>query len=244
MSLGSRRVRLKAIWLLLVPFLILARPTPGLLLVGGVVALLGLAVRAWAAGCIRKDRELAITGPYAHARNPLYLGSLLIGVGVTLAGGRWYFVVLFLLFFVVIYRRTMLDEEEGLEEEFGDTYRRYREAVPALLPRLTPYVDVAATGRPAAGPGDDGPGDSGDGREAVAAAAARERAAEGSLGSDGGGTAGRSDGADGTPTAGPGAVAARPWRFSARRYLRNREWEAALGVAAGFAFLAIRMLWT
>lgn len=250
MSLGSRRVRLKAIWLLLIPFAVLARPTPGLLAVGGAVAFLGVVIRAWAAGCIRKDQELATTGPYAHTRNPLYLGSLFIGAGVTLAGGRWYFVVLFLLFFAVIYRRTMLDEEEGLEEEFGDTYRRYREAVPALLPRLTPYVDTGASGRegvsgksgrvPASGPGDE--------REPVATVAttgSRERSAEKPVGAGSGDDpAAESGDVDEIPTPGGSAADVRPWRFSMSRYLRNREWEAALGVAAGFAFLAAKMLWS
>lgn len=200
MNLGSRRVRLKAIWLLLVPFIILARPTPLLLAIGGGIAFLGTAIRAWAAGCIKKDRELTTTGPYAHTRNPLYLGSFLIGIGVTVAGGRWIFTALFVLFFFLVYRRTMQNEAEWLEQEFGDTFRRYREAVPRLLPRLTPYRprEVAAT------PGGEAP----------------------------------STGKGAAPADAEGAT----W-FSTRRYIRNREWEAALGVAAGFAFLAIRMVW-
>lgn len=245
MNLGSRRVRLKAIWLLLIPFLILARPTPRLLAAGGVLALLGAGIRAWAAGCIRKDRELATTGPYAHTRNPLYLGSLLIGTGVTLAGGRWIFVALFLLFFLVVYRRTILDEEEGLEEEFGDTYRRYREAVPALLPRFTPYVDAGTGGRTGAS-GSEGSGDR-SGGEAVATAASsgvRHWSAEESGRGPGGSVAPAGSAASGESRGADAADAGtRPWEFSIRRYLRNREWEAALGVAAGFAFLAIKMIW-
>lgn len=246
MNLGSRRVRLKAIWLLLIPFLILARPTPRLLVGGGILALLGAGIRAWAAGCIRKDRELATTGPYAHTRNPLYLGSLLIGTGVTLAGGRWIFVVLFLLFFLVVYRRTILDEKKGLEEEFGDTYRRYREAVPALLPRFTPYVDRGMQGESG---GSGVPGSGVPGGEAVASAAS---SGDGSWSVE---ESGRSVGGSAT-TAEAGSAATEearevdaadtgvlPWEFSVRQYLRNREWEAALGVAAGFAFLAIKMIW-
>lgn len=195
MNLGSRRIRLKAVWLLLLPFFFFARPSPLLLVGGGAIALTGAAVRAWAAGYIRKDAELATGGPYAHTRNPLYLGSLLIGLGVTVAGGRWIFALLFLAFFFVVYRRTMRHEERVLEEEFGEAYRRYRTSVPLLLPRLTPYSGV----------GEDGTGWSG-----------VEAAADG-------------DGED---------------RFSLRRYLRNREWEAGLGILAGFAFLLAKMVWT
>ena len=53
------------------------------------MALAGLAVRAWAAGVIKKDQELTTSGPYAFTRNPLYLGSLLLGSGGVLAGGVW-----------------------------------------------------------------------------------------------------------------------------------------------------------
>ncbi len=139
MKLGSRAVRLRAVWLLVIPFFLFARPRPDLLVVGGIVAALGAGVRAWAAGCIRKEKELATDGPYAHTRNPLYVGSFLIGLGVTAAGGRVVFVALFLLFFFVVYRRTMRVEERVLEEEFGDAYRDYRERVPLFFPRLTPY---------------------------------------------------------------------------------------------------------
>ncbi|MFP3948340.1 MAG: methyltransferase family protein [Longimicrobiales bacterium] len=202
MNLGSRRIRLKAIWLLLIPFLILARPTPGLLVAGGCIASLGTAIRAWAAGCIKKQRELTTTGPYAHTRNPLYLGSLLIGIGVTVAGGRWIFTALFVLFFLLVYRQTMKNEEALLEREFGEAYRRYREEVPRLLPRLGPYRPRrASTGAPATGAG-------------ALSTEPRETA----------------------------YAKVRTW-FSPRRYLRNREWEAALGVAAGLTFLVIKMIW-
>jgi len=181
-SLGSRRVRLRAVWLLLVPYLLLARPTPTLLLAGGLVAAVGAGVRAWSAGFIAKERRLAVSGPYAHTRNPLYLGSLLIGVGVAVAGGRWLFVALFVGFFLVVYLRTMRIEERVLEREFGEAYRRYRDRVPRLLPRLAPYPGRAE---------------------------------------ESGGRGG----------------------FSLDLYRRNREWEAALGVAAGFVFLVGKMLW-
>ncbi|HSR43372.1 MAG TPA: methyltransferase [Longimicrobiales bacterium] len=139
MKPDMRWIRLRAVWLLVIPFLWLARPTPELLAWGGALAALGLAVRSWAAGFIRKEKELTTGGPYAHTRNPLYVGSFLVGVGVTVAGGRWIFVALFLLFFVFVYGRTIRGEADLLEGLFGDRYRHYARHVPLVIPRLTAY---------------------------------------------------------------------------------------------------------
>jgi protein-S-isoprenylcysteine O-methyltransferase Ste14 len=143
-----RRLRLRAVWLLIVPFLWLARPTPQLLAWGGGLALLGLGLRGWSAGVIRKEKELTVEGPYAFTRNPLYVGSFLLGTGVTVAGGQWYFVVLFLLFYGVVYGRTIRGEAELLEGLFGDSYRHYAAHVPLVLPRPTPYRPPREGGRP------------------------------------------------------------------------------------------------
>ena len=101
--------------------------------------LAGLVVRGWAAGVLAKDRELAVSGPYAFTRNPLYLGSFVIGGGAAVAGGRMWMGAVFLAFFAWAYRRTMARESGRLEERFGEGYRRYRNAVPPFLPRLIPY---------------------------------------------------------------------------------------------------------
>src|SRR3989442_14695307 len=68
-------------------FFLLAQPQPLTLLVGAVVALPGLALRAWAVGYLRKNEALATDGPYAYTRTPLYLGRFLIGLGFTIAAG-------------------------------------------------------------------------------------------------------------------------------------------------------------
>ncbi len=104
----------------------------------------GLSLRAWAAGSIRKDRELATTGPYAHTRNPLYLGSFMLGAGVTLAGGLWVFGVAFLVFFLLVYRATVRREATELEARFGVSYTTYAAQVPAVLPRITGYQGGAS----------------------------------------------------------------------------------------------------
>ena len=194
--MGTRRVRLKTVWLFVVPFVLFARPTPPLLVAGAILAFGGLLFRGLAAGHLRKDEALCVSGPYARTRNPLYLGSLWIGTGITLSGGRIVFVLLFLLFFAWIYRRTIRREEEILEEKFGEAYRRWRAAVPSFFPALRRL-------RPT----------SGEAPRAVNRPPRMDR------GSNAGGS------------------------FAMRRYLRNREWEAALGTLSGFGLLVARMYW-
>lgn len=147
MTWTMRQLRLKAVWLLVLPFLWFARPTPLLLAWGAGVAALGLALRTWAAGYIHKERELTTGGPYAHTRNPLYVGSFLVGLGVTVAGGQWPFVVLFLLFFVFVYGKTIRGEARLLEELFGDEYRRWARHVPLVLLRLPAWRGGDEEGR-------------------------------------------------------------------------------------------------
>ena len=177
--LDLRKLRLRAVWLLIIPFYIYASPSTVLLAWGAALSIVGLALRAWAAGSIQKDRELATTGPYAHTRNPLYLGSFLLGSGVTVAGGQWAFGVVFLVFFVLVYRATVLREVSELEARFGERYRVYRAQVPSVLPRVTAY---------------------------------------------------EAESSDSAPV-----------RFSRACYMRNREWEAALGAAAAFGLLALKL---
>jgi len=141
-----RRIRLRLVWLLVIPFLWYAAPTPASLAVGGVLTVVGLVIRAWAAGFIRKEERLATGGPYAHTRNPLYLGSFFLGLGVVLAGSRWVFVALFLAFFAAVYGRVIRGEARLMEELFGDHYRRWAASVPLFLPRPTPYRDPEGDG--------------------------------------------------------------------------------------------------
>jgi protein-S-isoprenylcysteine O-methyltransferase Ste14 len=125
-------------------FIVLARPALRTLLIGGAVALVGLLLRAWSAGHIRKNTTLAVSGPYAYTRNPLYLGSFLLGLGFTVAAGRPFLLgSLFAALFLGIYLPVMRVEAATLAELFGEDYRRYAAAVPLFFPRLTPYADAA-----------------------------------------------------------------------------------------------------
>lgn len=122
-------------FLLSAAYLILAQPSRTLLLTGASLALLGIFLRAWAAGHLEKDQRLSMTGPYAYTRNPLYLGSLLIGLGFSLAGRSWILALAFSVFFASIYQPVMRQEEQRLLSQFGETYREYAERVPLLFPR-------------------------------------------------------------------------------------------------------------
>ncbi len=137
MTLRWQRLRLA--WVLAPPFLLLCEPTPSWIVIGAVIAVPGLALRALAAASILKDRVLAIRGPYAHLRHPLYVGSFFLGLGVVVGGGRWGLVALYMPLFLWVYGRTIRAEERSLAMRFGAAYRRYRERVPAFFPRRMPY---------------------------------------------------------------------------------------------------------
>ncbi len=121
-------------------FILLARPVFWTLAVGASVSLAGLALRAWAAGHIRKNDRLATSGPYAHTRNPLYLGSFLLGLGFTVAAGRPLLLgLLFAALFLGIYLPVMRVESATLAGLFGKEFERYAQSVPLFFPRLTAY---------------------------------------------------------------------------------------------------------
>ena len=82
----------------------LARPTPAAIAEGAGLFALGAAVRTWAAGHIRKGEVLAVTGPYAHTRNPLYFGSFLMACGALVMGRNGWLAAAFLLIAVPVYR--------------------------------------------------------------------------------------------------------------------------------------------
>jgi len=127
-------------------FFFFAKPTPRGLIIGAAVSLLGLALRAWSAGHIRKNAQLATSGPYAFTRNPLYLGSFLLGLGFTIASGRLLLALLFAGLFLGIYLPVMRVEASTMAQLFGSQYEPYRHSVPLFLPRFTPFRESGSTG--------------------------------------------------------------------------------------------------
>jgi len=120
-------------------FILFARPRPITLVAGSAVSLVGLLLRAWGSGHLRKNDALATTGPYAYTRNPLYLGSFILGLGFTIGSGRWWLGILFAALFLGIYLPVMRVESATLAQLFGESFQRYAREVPLFLPRSTPY---------------------------------------------------------------------------------------------------------
>jgi len=79
---------------------------------------------------------LCTAGPYAHVRNPLYLGNFLIGLGLCIAINEWYAYALFIVSYVFVYSIVIPYEERFLQEKFGDVYVEYKARTGRLMPRL------------------------------------------------------------------------------------------------------------
>jgi protein-S-isoprenylcysteine O-methyltransferase Ste14 len=130
----ARRIRVPLGFAFACAYLWLARPTVAMIALGSVVAVVGLAIRAAASGQLKKNELLAMSGPYSYTRNPLYLGSILIGVGFALAARNvWIWILLAALFFA-IYVPVIRGEEAFLRASFPD-FESYAQRVPRLLPR-------------------------------------------------------------------------------------------------------------
>lgn len=143
------KIRLRSAWAMVPLYLLFARPTLPLMLVGLAFTLAGVFVRGWAAGAIRKNQMLTTHGPYAFTRNPLYFGSFLIGVGLGIASGVLWILGAVVVVFALIYGNTMHREEKRLAELFGDEFERYASAVPRFVPRPAAWSDVLGLTSPA-----------------------------------------------------------------------------------------------
>jgi protein-S-isoprenylcysteine O-methyltransferase Ste14 len=155
-------------------YLILAQPSLKLLLCGAALSLAGLLFRAWSAGYLAKNRLLATAGPYAYTRNPLYLGSAVMGLGGAVAGRSWIMGAAFGAYFVLVYWPVMKREAQFLRSEFPEAFEPYERQVPLFIPKLL-------------------------------------------------------------------RSSARHERFQWQLYLKNREYEAALGYVAAMLFLALKL---
>ena len=129
------RLRVPSGFLIVVVFAWFSRPTPLSMAIGIPLSLLGLALRAWAAGCLAKNRQLATGGPYAYTRNPLYIGTLLVAAGLAAASCSIGLAALFTAVFLLVYLPVIQNEEQHLRKIFPE-YAAYAERVPALIPRF------------------------------------------------------------------------------------------------------------
>jgi protein-S-isoprenylcysteine O-methyltransferase Ste14 len=134
-----QRLRVPLGFITAVLFVFVSQPTRGSLILGVPIALCGVLIRAWASGHLRKNAELAVSGPYAYTRNPLYFGSFVMAAGCAIAGGVWWLGLWLILFFLMIYLPVMQAEEAHMRRLFAGEYERWAASVPLFIPRLTAY---------------------------------------------------------------------------------------------------------
>lgn len=120
-------------------FAIFSHPTRKSLAIGLPASLVGLALRAWAAGHLAKNQKLAVSGPYSLTRNPLYLGTLLTALGFAAAGHSIALAVLFSALFILVYLPAIELEEQHLIAILPG-YAEFAGRVPLLIPRRAPTL--------------------------------------------------------------------------------------------------------
>ncbi len=146
------QLKLVALFAMIGALIYFAAPNPQTFGVGAVLVVLGTLVRVWAGGHLTRDQKLTTSGPYAHTRNPFYLGRLLVllgfavlsGVGGDLHNTRniilWAIIVLAIVVFFAFYMPRKEKREGGrLKAMFGEDYETWKKNVPSLFPRPTPY---------------------------------------------------------------------------------------------------------
>jgi protein-S-isoprenylcysteine O-methyltransferase Ste14 len=132
------RWRVRIGYLLAIVVLWFSRPVPRSIMLGACVGIIGLAIRAYAAGYLHKQEILTTTGPYARTRNPLYFGSSILALGAAIAMNSWLSGALVLLYFALVYSFVMRREELELRQRHGTAFDAYAQSVPLFFPRLSP----------------------------------------------------------------------------------------------------------
>jgi protein-S-isoprenylcysteine O-methyltransferase Ste14 len=141
-----------------IPFLLLMlifeKPNPVSFALGLVMVILGESIRFWGVCWAGSETRttggvggtyLVISGPFAHTRNPLYVGNILMycGFGVMSYALFPYLLIVAFLFFALQYHLIVSEEEEYLRNTYKDEYAEYTRRVPRFIPRFTPYKNAA-----------------------------------------------------------------------------------------------------
>jgi protein-S-isoprenylcysteine O-methyltransferase Ste14 len=134
----ARRVRVPLGFLFAAAYIWLAHPTILSIVVGSSIAFAGLSIRALASGHVEKNEVLATSGPYAHTRNPLYLGSIVLAIGFLIAARSWWLPLIAAAMLLVIYVPVIRSEETFLRTRFPE-FEDYAAHVPRLFPRIRSY---------------------------------------------------------------------------------------------------------
>ena len=134
------RWRVRVGFLGIILSVILAHPTIISLLVGSGICAAGLGIRTWASGHLRKERELAVSGPYRYTRNPLYFANLLLGISVTIGAWSWWVLGIFVLYFLIFYPVIISREKTRMKQFFPQKYEEFGKKVPLFFPTCFPSL--------------------------------------------------------------------------------------------------------
>src|SRR5262249_3374659 len=134
-----QRLRVPVGFITAILFVFFSRPTWRSLAAGVPITLCGALYRAWASGHLRKNAELAVSGPYACTRTPLYFGSFVMASGCPICGGSLWLGLWLTAFFLTVYLPVMQAEAAHMRRLFTDDYERWAANVPLFVPRVTPY---------------------------------------------------------------------------------------------------------
>ena len=153
-------LRLELGLLAVIPAAFLVKPNgmfgshPNMGIIASMILLfVGMILRAWAGGCAGNHtgdskiqaRHLATSGPYTYVRNPIYLGTILVGIGMVGLIGDSYLLSLCALTFAVLYAVIIPAEEKFLRESFGAEYEAYFHTVPRWIPRSVSWKESRMT---------------------------------------------------------------------------------------------------
>jgi protein-S-isoprenylcysteine O-methyltransferase Ste14 len=134
------RLRVRVGLFIAIAVVLLARPTWRSILLGILISLFGLAIRAWASGHLRKEKTLAVSGPYRYSRNPLYVGNLLLGIGIVVGALSWWVLGLSVIYYGVFYPLIIRRERDRMRELFPQQYEEYGKKVPLFFPSIRKHL--------------------------------------------------------------------------------------------------------
>ena len=134
LKLSEKRTTFNLIFFVLV--VALGKMTYLSFLIGIFFVLAGIFIRILASGTIKKNVVLTTAGPYGICRHPLYLGSFLLSLGLSIISWNLYVFIFFVIFYPFTYIPAIIKEEVFLTEKFGDAYLNYKKSVPCFIPSM------------------------------------------------------------------------------------------------------------
>ncbi|MEW6455090.1 MAG: isoprenylcysteine carboxylmethyltransferase family protein [Acidobacteriota bacterium] len=131
--------RISSGFVIVLIIILISKPTLTSLLMGAIIGILGLLIRAWSSGHLIKDKSLTTSGPYRFTRHPLYFGNLLLGIGFIISSNSFYGLILFIIYFLLFYIPIIKLEEKKMDNFFSDKFGEYKDKVPVIFPIFKPY---------------------------------------------------------------------------------------------------------